>query len=731
MDIHRCRFVDYSPHTITAVSFSKKSSLEQIKTSDLRLAVGRSNGDIEIWNPKFNWVHELTLPGSRGRSIEGLCWAHGNDGFPRLFSIGGSTYITEWDLSTCEPIANYDCNAGVIWTIDVNESADKLCVGCDDGSVVIVDISGGYGSLEHEHICQRQDSRVLSAKWFGNEQIVGGCSDARIRCWSANGETKGRILGTMRVDKSKSESTLVWSITVLPKRRQIVSGDSTGSVKFWDINYYTLTQSFKVHEADVLSLVSDLNEERIFSAGVDRKIHQFSLIQNLKGSKWIHNFSRLLHSNDVRSMAIYESKSYNFLISGGVEKSIVIQSLLNFQDGKYRKIIVPQQKSNILVNKSKRIIVLWQDQTVKIWKLSDGKHRLISKLTLKDDDNITSVDINRSGNCLAVATLSSVKIFHLKEKNELKLQVSKIRDDEFNSSIDGAKKVKLFSDNQLMVLTSNEDFYTFKIEENHVLFKNKIELSSEKKSFIPYANNINNLTISPDETTITISRFNGTVEVISLADGSVFPLTRLSTCPHLIHYSENDKILVLSEDNKLYEFFIKQDLKNSLLTPWSKRNSEFLPKLFLSLEEKPEGIIVLNNRVWIYGTNWISFFDLSTNIPINKSFQNLSSKKRKRDSLTIIDNEDVDFDGEADEEEENAEILELSLKQSHVDKLRRQIQDNEEEASDDEKRPYWLTQKYKYILKVDLLSSSEIIVIERPQFPISSSPAYDLPKLRI
>ena len=72
-------------------------------------------------------------------------------------------------------------------------------------------------------------------KWANNEHVIGGCADGRIRSWSSEGETKGRLVATMKVDKAKTESTLVWSLTVLPNKKQFVSGDSTGSIKIWDL----------------------------------------------------------------------------------------------------------------------------------------------------------------------------------------------------------------------------------------------------------------------------------------------------------------------------------------------------------------------------------------------------------------------------------------------------------------------------------------------------------------
>lgn len=63
LDIHRCRFVDYNPHAITALAFTQNSSVKN-NASNVRLAVGRSNGSIELWNPRYSWIHELVSPKS-------------------------------------------------------------------------------------------------------------------------------------------------------------------------------------------------------------------------------------------------------------------------------------------------------------------------------------------------------------------------------------------------------------------------------------------------------------------------------------------------------------------------------------------------------------------------------------------------------------------------------------------------------------------------------------------
>lgn len=698
MDIHRCRFVDYTPHTITASAFSHAPTTGSNTPNMLRLAIGRSNGDIEIWNPKNAWVHEMTLPGSSGRSIEGLVWLCATGELPRLFSIGGLTFITEWDLTTGRPLINYDCNAGIIWSIDVSRDQESLAVGCDDGSVAIVDISGGPGSLEHGLVCQRQDARVLSLKWCGDDEVVGGCSDGCVRVWTAKkgSEARGRLAATMRVDKSKTESTLVWSIGVLPTKRQIITGDSTGSVKVWDLELHSLLQTFQPHEADVLCLAVDAEEEKFFSAGVDRKIHQFNLIaQKHAAPRWVHNSNRLLHSNDIRAMCLYTSRSHDWLVSGGVERSIVVQSVLDFHHGKYNKITVNQQHSNVAVCQGSLVgplVVMWQDQQVKIWRVMDGgAYKLVCKMRLAEEENITSCSMSSDAQFLAVARLTSVRVFRLEDRGD-KLAVHKVRDPHFDELVAGAKWVHI-TGRTLLLLTSEEEMYKFTINEDEdtISLEGEIELmEQDTKRVVAHTNCINNVRVSPDGSKVVVSRYNGSIECYGVADGEGALVTRLDEYPHLVTFSSNNTILCSTGSAQIYEFLLDAA---ALRTPWSRANSANLPDQLHKLAHQgaPEGLFQHDNIVWCYGPHWIAFFDKSLDLPAKRE----PSHKRTHDG------EPVDEDSDDDTE-----------KDSEYDKS------------------YGVISKYRNILKVDAFGDSDIVVFERAHESLPATPTFNLVRFK-
>lgn len=748
--IHRSRFVDFTPGNITSIAFSHKSNLEKLTPSDLRVAIGRSNGDIEIWNPRNDWFQELILPGGKDRSIEGLCWCNVSGEPLRLFSIGGSTVVTEWNLTTGEVLKNYDCNAGVIWSIAINDSMDKLSVGCDNGTVVIIDISGGVGSLEHDTILVRQEARILTLAWNKDDFVIGGCSDGRIRVWSVtknknNNENRGRLLHTMKVDKAKKESTLVWSVLYLPLTNQIVSGDSTGSVKFWDFQFATLTQSFKPHEADVLCLATDATNGNIFTASVDRKIFQFSkissnskTIKNGESNKWIISSNRLLHGNDIRAMCAYQSKGADFLVSGGVEKTIVVSPISSFAEGHYRKMpFVEPFTKNVLINKEQRLVVMWHESTIKIWIIGneldfEKNYKLVCKLSLKDDQNITSCALSQDGQVLIVCRNYTTKVFHL-QPEEGKLHVTKLDNELLLKT--GTKLATFIDNSRVLLCTIEDELVLLDLEGDDDEKFEEIETSevqTTKSSVkVPYINNINQLDAT--DKYAVVSRGCGFVDLINLETKEAKCLVRLTNFITAIKINKSkNTVIVVTAENKIYELNIiqstdDQETETSLLTNWSKNNTENLPKQFQNSKEKCLGVFCNSkneNIVWFWGSTWISRFDFSVDLPVS---QRKKQKKRGRDGLTITD--DSNFMNDEDEEDEDVDMdmvenVDIVLDQGN---RLRSIDSSKNKAAH---KIFFYSDKYRPILFTNFISDNELVIIERSASMVKDQrKAFDLPKI--
>ena len=354
MDVHRCRFVPYTPSAINALAFSHPSSPTNPGKgpSTLRIAIGRANGDIEIWNPlRGAWYQESILRGAKNRSIEGLVWTQdpeevdksGNiiSGKLRLFSIGYSTAVTEWDLGTGRPVRHSSGNYGEIWcmaaqpkgqllkkpgkavgnqTLEEEAQIQNIAVGCADGAIILLNTADG--DLQFARILARppkKKSRVLSLTFQTRHIIVAGHADSTIRIYDMrNGQlVRNMTLGAGPKDGPKE--TLVWSVKCLLDGT-IVSGDSTGTLCVWDGKNYTLLQRIKSHDADILDVAVSADGQSVFSGGMDRRTTLYRRTgsgRQGESFRWAKITHRRMHQNDVKAMATFETKGLSILVSGG------------------------------------------------------------------------------------------------------------------------------------------------------------------------------------------------------------------------------------------------------------------------------------------------------------------------------------------------------------------------------------------------------------------------------
>ncbi|MCJ1285952.1 U3 small nucleolar RNA-associated protein [Xylographa opegraphella] len=522
MDIHRCRFVPYPASTINALAFSHTSTAKAsaISPPNLRLAIGRANGNIEIWNPqRGHWAQECILNGGKDRSIEGLVWTHDLErqkddegkeevaGMLRLFSIGYSTVITEWDLALRKPIRHSGGNYGEIWCIaaqprwkapaknealstkpnDNQKSEQHLAVGCADGTVVLH--STADGDLKFLRTLARpsgKKSRVLSIVFLGRGKMVAGYADSMIRIFNIS---NGRQLSSMSLGAGQPgdpTEILVWSVRCLSDGT-IVSGDSTGEVRFWDGQNYTLLQRIKSHKEDILDIAVSADGLTVFSGGMDRRTTMYRRTgDNHKGKRdrWAEISHQRYHSHDIKTMATFESNDMSVVVSGGVDATPIIIPLREFGKEYTRSLPMIPNCPQVQSAPKKRLLVSWWDREISIWRIGSiwsatqetqeaqaapdqrQVRSLVAKIVLQGEENIVSVSISADANFVAVSTLSSVKIFHLRPskssaKDSIKLRKAEIPTD---LAAHGSKLLQFSPDSKwLLTVRSDDSIYLHRI----------------------------------------------------------------------------------------------------------------------------------------------------------------------------------------------------------------------------------------------------------------------------
>ena len=497
MDIHRCRFVDWSPHAINALAFSHTSGLEA-HGQPLKLAIGRANGNIELWNPsKGLWIHEKTLYGGRERSVDGLAWIHDPDekdrngvitrGRSRLFSIGYSSTVTEWNLLSGLPLRQSSGSHSEVWCLasqpptfskagnDVlqNASTDddtfrgqNIAVGCADGS--LVQLSTGDDALSFKNFIGRapkKGARALCLTWQNRNIVVSGYADSMVRIHDVSKGANLRNLFIGGGPRGGPRETLVWAVTCLVNET-IVTGDSNGEVTFWDSKNYTQLQCIKTHEADTLCLTASENGQTLISGGMDRRTAVYGRTTEGNRVVWHKRAHPRLHTHDVKAMARFDSKKMNFVVSGGVDATPIVTPLREFGSENHRTLPYFPQTSPI--TGSRRIIASWSDHDITLWRVNTraeqnalydkgvetSEYSILARLAMKGDESIQCAALSENVSLLAVGTAAETKLFHLlhtkTDSNLPKVKVKKV--DTGKAKLLGSARVLQFSQDSKWVL---------------------------------------------------------------------------------------------------------------------------------------------------------------------------------------------------------------------------------------------------------------------------------------
>jgi U3 small nucleolar RNA-associated protein 4 len=457
--------VPYPPQAINALAFSQPSDTTKRCPPDQRLAIGRANGDIEIWNPaKGLWSQETIFRGGKDRSIEGLAWTQdleeesdedeGNKeaGRLRLFSIGSSSSVTEWDLARGVPARHANGNFGAIWCLAAqprwtsprtndNQGAARpparhdqyLAAGCEDGTIVL--FSTEDGDLRYLKTIAKlatKKPRILSLTWKDQNTIVAGCSDSNIRVYDIRNKQNIRTMSLGKSALGRNE-TLVWAVKCLANGT-ILSGDSAGDLKIWDGNNYSLVQRLHSHEADILDIATHASGTTVISGGADRRTVAYKNIAGDKGDRsrrWAQVMHRRFHQHDVKALASFESQDLSIVVSGGLDTAPVVIPLRGWQKEYHRTLSHLPQSPQLSSAPQARLFISWWERQVSIWHLprhaqvpetsttcidTFENHKLLAQVMLKGEENITSARISEDGKLLAVATVANVKVFRLRLK---------------------------------------------------------------------------------------------------------------------------------------------------------------------------------------------------------------------------------------------------------------------------------------------------------------------------
>lgn len=454
MNIHRSRFVPYPTSAISALAFSRSSDSGYAPPPPaLRLAIGRADGSIEIWNPlRGLWVQETVFPGD-DRGVDGLVWTQDPDdsdangqtivGQQRLFSIASSPAVTEWDLATGTSKRKSTGNFSEVWCFAAQprrlphksateeRRAQDIVAGCGDGSLVL--LSTADDDLQFKRYLARvsgKKARCMCVTYQSANTVVAGFADSIIRVYDTRNGSVVRNMSLGVGIPGAPKNALVWQVMCLPNG-DIVSGDSNGEVRFWDGRNYALTQRLHGHDSDCLDLVCSADGKTVFAGSIDGKLAVFKLSSDGKRRSWAKSSHRRVHSGEVKAMAAFDSKGMSVVVSGGSDVAPILTPLREFGTENLRWLPSVPQDSPVASAPKARLLVSWWAKTISVWRIarlantqsspeSERPRKLVAKITLNTKLNIRSATVSADGRLVVAATSSEIKAFQLRRHSATK-----------------------------------------------------------------------------------------------------------------------------------------------------------------------------------------------------------------------------------------------------------------------------------------------------------------------
>lgn len=425
-------------------------------------------------------------------AVEELAWAS-----ERLFSVGLSGKLIEWDLESLQPRCEQSPTGNALWCLDINSAETELAVGSEEGHINIMSIE--HNEINYKTLFNKQMGRVLCCKFDkpGARLITG--SVGAVRIWSVS---KGTTLHTMTLS---NKFVIVHSLLVL-SNNTIIAGDSAGFVTVWNGENATQLEANRVLSANVFALAINEEEDRLVCSGKRPPLIRVFYKTQIKREhtvceRWVKFMQREAHNHYVKSMVVVDDK----VISAGEDGLLCITSIDQTRGGvtKYGPFLQGPVAS---VAPSANFLLLRYPQSLHLWRLcvpkaiTQEKSSNVQDLALMPNKPISTPDkliqlnvgaskfiqaaaISPDSSWICYSTVDELRLSRLQADP---LGVERLTEN-LPAELEVASHIIFSKTNNLFLIhAESRELRCFELENSEVKFLYSVYLSAELKSPISH-----------------------------------------------------------------------------------------------------------------------------------------------------------------------------------------------------------------------------------------------------
>ncbi|KAH8416294.1 hypothetical protein KR222_003616 [Zaprionus bogoriensis] len=588
--MHNVRFYKIVPQEIVAMSFNK-----QLRC----LALIRGDSAIELWDLAHAAYLDRVIHLPADLQLESLQWAR-----KRLFSVGLTGKLIEWDLQALRPRRELSPTGNALWCLDVNHANTEIAVGSEEGHINILSLEND--EVSYKSIFHKQDGRVLCCKfdWTDKRLITG--SVGAVRVWDVD---RGNTLFTMTL----SERTAVVHCVLALRNNTIIAGDSTGSVTVWSNENGTQLETRKVLDKHLLALAINGKEDRLVCSGKIPVVRVLTktLIKREDSTymRWIKFLQHEPHSHYVRSIVIMGA----WAVSGGRDGLLCFSSLTKAttvtKHAPFLKgpCVGLAPKANLLLLRYAQSLHLWRlglPRPTEYAKLAVGDQRFLEmmkrpqkllQLDVADTKFIQASAISPDNDWICYSTLDELRLSRLQldPLAVLRLQGGP-------EELQPASFIHFSRDNQLFLLNAaHPELRCFALDELEVRFLYSVDLSAQINS------SINHVKLSACSKYLVVAASNHQIAVWQL-DGQKskhllnLPRYRVAGVTALALHENKAGLVVAYADARIVEYDLKRMCFVSTTQGLFVVNDRRQPIRGMLLDASNESIVIVYNEEFIY-----------------------------------------------------------------------------------------------------------------------------------